>query len=89
MMRATKNPHSNTPGASEPSKALTIRQRAYLKGLAAGRSKYRAALDAGYSESVARTAKAHIEKENVQDALKRLMRRAVPAEELVRRIAGG
>src|SRR5581483_8014424 len=45
---------------------LNTRQRTYVKGLADGKTKKDAALDAGYSESSAKCATAIIERPNVR-----------------------
>lgn len=54
---------------------ITIRQRKYLKGLALGKTKKAAALDAGYSKTTANSPKSQIEdhvgKCVVSDALKK------------------
>jgi hypothetical protein len=47
------------------------------------------ALDAGYAESVARTAKEHIETPDVQKAFAALIQSVIPAEKIVARIAEG
>lgn len=69
--------------------ALTARKRAYVAGLAQGKTKRQAALDAGYTESVARTAKAHIETEDVKQAFAELIQRIIPSEKIAARIAEG
>jgi hypothetical protein len=68
---------------------LSLRHRLYLEGRSAGKSKFQSALDAGYAESVARTAKEHIETPDVQKAFAALIQAVIPAEKIVARIAEG
>ena len=74
---------------SDPLDSLTPRKRKYVSGLAKGKTKKRAALDAGYSESVAESAKSHIETEDVRKAFSALLRKNIPAEKIIQRIAEG
>jgi hypothetical protein len=68
---------------------LTLRKRLYLDGLAQGKTKQQSALDAGYAESTAKTAKAHIETADVQGAFAELIQAVIPSEKIVARIAEG
>lgn len=67
---------------------MSVRKRLYVKGLVAGKSKRQAALDAGYSPSVADRA-VQIETKDVKAAFSRLIRKRIPAHHLARRIAEG
>ena len=71
-------------GVREPSE----KQRKFAEGVAAGKSDKRAALDAGYSFSVAENAKAKIwSQPEVYEYFKLLMRKAAPPQRLVNRIS--
>lgn len=66
----------------------TQRQTSFVEGLAGGKSARRAALDAGYAESTAAHADRDIlpaAERNFQD----IVRRHLPAEKVVERIAAG
>lgn len=70
----------NVGNGQEP----TPRQRAYVAGVLAGKSKRRAALDAGYTESSARNPRANIEsKPGVQRLFTNLMEKAGVSDELL------
>ena len=79
----------SAPKAADPLERLKARKRMYLEGLAEGKTKVQAALDAGYSESVARTAKQNIETEDVREAFAELIRSSIPAEKIAARIIDG
>lgn len=68
---------------------LSLRHRIYLEKRAEGKTKFQSALDAGYAESVARTAKQHIETPDVQKAFAALIQAVIPAEKIVARIVEG
>jgi phage terminase small subunit len=70
-------------------KPISKRKRKYIQGLADGKSKFDAAIDAGYSESTALSAKAHIETPDVRTAFSELIRERIPARKIVNRIAEG
>jgi hypothetical protein len=65
------------------------RKLKYACGLAEGKTKKQAALDAGYSLSVAKTAKAHIETRDVLEALQRKIRERIPIDRIVERLSEG
>ena len=69
--------------------ALSPRKQKYLAGRLVGKSKYAAARDAGYSKSVAKSAKAKIEIDDVTQALQSVLRDLVPIQHLARRLAEG
>lgn len=73
----------------DPLAQLSLRKRIYVEGLSQGKTKMQAALDAGYAESVAKTAKQHIETDDVREAFAQLIRATIPAEKIVGRIAEG
>lgn len=73
---------------SDPLQNLSLRKRLYVKGLAQGKTKRQAALDAGYSPSVADRA-IQLETKDVKDAFSRLIRKRVPAHHIAQRIAEG
>jgi phage terminase small subunit len=70
-------------------KPLSKRKRKYVKGVVQGKTKKQAALDAGYSESVALKAAEKIETPNVHAAFQKLIREAIPEKKLVQRLAEG
>lgn len=75
--------------AANSLETLSVRKQLYLKSLAEGNTKKQAAEDAGYAESTARAAKAHIETEDVKAAFAELIRAVVPSEKIAARIAEG
>lgn len=68
---------------------LPPQKRKYVKGLAAGKTKTDAALDAGYALSTAKNAKSHIETPNVREAFAALIRQRIPAEKIAQRMEEG
>jgi len=70
-------------------KPLSQRKRKYIKGVAAGKTKRQAAIDAGYSEATAENAKAVIETPDVRAEFQRLIREAIPSGKIVQRLAEG
>ena len=70
-------------------KPISPMKRKYLNGLVAGKSKRQAAIAAGYSESTASSAKAHIETPDVREEFAEIMRRKCPAEKIALRVAEG
>lgn len=95
MPRGGKRPGSGRKATAkkaekpDPLEALSARKRIYLQSLVNGKTKRQAALDAGYAESVAKTAKEHIETPDVQKAFAALIQSVIPAEKIVARIAEG
>ena len=72
------------PAAAAPSSELSIRQRKYVAGVLAGKTKAEAARQAGYSASVALHAKEKIESsKKVAQLLDDYMRKAGVTEELL------
>lgn len=59
---------------------LNRRQRLYVEGVAAGKSRRRAALDAGYSLSSANNPAHNIERGRVREVFAELIRSTVPPE---------
>ena len=74
---------------SELLDALEIRERKYIEGRLAGLSKMQAALDAGYTESMAAKAGDKIESKDVRRAFQELARAAVPTEKIMERLREG
>src|SRR6267143_6520511 len=70
-------------------KPLSKRKQKYIEGVADGKSKFEAAIAAGYSESTALSAKAHIETPDVRAAFSKLIRERIPARRIVARISEG
>jgi phage terminase small subunit len=70
-------------------KPISPQKRKYLNARAKGMSKKDAALAAGYSETVALSAKAHIETPDVRAAFAEIMREKAPARKIAQRIAEG
>ena len=68
---------------------LKPRERKYLKARVGGKSKRAAALEAGYSVSMANAAGAKIEAGNVRDAFRALVRQEIPARHIVSRLKEG
>ena len=62
---------------------------AYVRGRLEGKSKKQAALDAGFSETMANHAADKIETRDVREAFARLVREMVPPEQIARIIAEG
>jgi hypothetical protein len=69
--------------------ALDMRERKYIEGRLSGLSKMQAALDAGYTESMAAKAGDKIENKDVRRAFQELAREAVPTEKIMQRLAEG
>lgn len=69
--------------------ALEIRERKYIEGRLSGKSKMQAALDAGYTESMAANATVKIESRDVRRAFQDLAREAIPAEKIMERLREG
>jgi len=69
--------------------ALDIRERKYIEGRLSGLSKMQAALDAGYTESMAAKAGDKIENSDVRRAFRELARAAVPADLIMERLREG
>jgi phage terminase small subunit len=74
---------------ADPLKNLGIKKRKYAEGVSKGKTRKQAALDAGYSASVAKNAKAKIESEAYQEAFAALIRKTIPAEKIAQRIQEG
>lgn len=69
---------------------LEPRKRKYVQGRVAGKSKFRAAIDAGFSPNTAISAGVKIEsKPDVQAAFRELMRASIPERVLVLKMAEG
>ena len=82
-----------TKTAKRPKKAkrkdLDLRQRKYVAGRLAGKSKKDSALEAGYSASMAKNAAARIESPDVRRTFQELTQRAVPMEKILKRLQEG
>ena len=63
---------------------LPPRKLAYVQGRLDGKSKKQAALDAGFSETMANHAADKIETRDVREAFARLVREMVPPEQLAK-----
>ena len=72
-----------------PELNLNRKQRLYVQGVAAGKSRRRAALDAGYSLSSANNPGHNIERGQVREVFAELIRAAVPPERVVQLIREG
>ena len=68
---------------------LSPRKAAYVRGRLDGKSKKQAALDAGYSETMAEHASDKIETKDVREAFAVLIRAIIPPEKIVQAIAEG
>ncbi|HET7208423.1 MAG TPA: hypothetical protein VFI95_17735 [Terriglobales bacterium] len=68
---------------------LNHKQRLYVEGVAAGKSRRRAALEAGYSLSSANNPSHNIERGRVREVFAQLIRSTVPPELIVQRIREG
>jgi len=84
-----KSPKSNSQKKSEILDCLDIRERKYIEGRLAGKSKKAAGLEAGFSESMASSAVAKIESKDVRRAFQELARAAVPAAKIALRLQEG
>ena len=69
-------------------KPLSKRKQKYIAGVADGKTKMQAALDAGYSDSMAHST-AQIETPDVRAAFAELVRERIPARKIVDRINAG
>lgn len=69
---------------SEDRFQLNDREQRYIENRMAGHNKTRAALNAGYSEPMAKKAGLKIEKAHVRDALQTLIRKHCPPDKLAR-----
>jgi hypothetical protein len=74
---------------SEILDALDIRERLYVIARLGGKTKKEAALEAGYSESMAENALAKIESKEVRLAFQHMARQAVPVEKILVRLSEG
>jgi hypothetical protein len=85
--------HSTSPTAECKSalqlEKLPPRKLAYIQGRLDGKSKKRAALDAGFSPNMAKHAADKIETKDVRAAFARLIRETVPPELIAKAIADG
>lgn len=68
---------------------LNQRQRMYVSGIAAGRTKKEAAIAAGCSESSANNAAAIIERAAVKKAFQGLIQQTIPVKKIIERLAEG
>lgn len=68
---------------------LTKKKQKYIEGLADGKTKMQAALDAGYTDSMARSATGNIETPDVRAAFAKLIQERIPGRKIVDRIAEG
>ena len=89
MGEEEKNPQAETQAKSELLDTLEIRERKYIEGRLSGKSKMQAALDAGYTESMAAKAGDKIENKDVRRAFQDLAREAIPAEKIMERLREG
>lgn len=55
---------------------ITVKQRRYIKGVVEGKSKYQAAIDAGYSPNTAKVPSLNIEKLSVKEELNKALERS-------------
>jgi hypothetical protein len=69
--------------------SLPPKKQKYVEGLTEGKTKVQAALDAGYSDAMARSASHSIETPDVRVAFAELMRKHIPPEKIAQRIAEG
>jgi hypothetical protein len=68
---------------------LDPRRRKYVAGRLEGKGRVQAALDAGFTPSMAEKAATKIENKDVRRAFMELARQAVPTEKLMQRLAEG
>lgn len=73
----------------DPLAALTPKKRHYVENRVQGKSKKAAALEAGYSLTMANNAGTKIETPEVQEAFSELIRKRIPAEKIIQRIEEG
>ena len=66
-----------------------MRQAKYVQGVMEGKTKYQAALDAGYSESSARSPRTNIEKGKIRAFFQEVIREAVPLEDFKEKVREG
>ena len=72
-------------------RGLSVKHRLYIRGVVlGGKTKMQAALDAGYSDSTARTASSHIEMTlDVREAFEKIMQDKIHMEEIADKIKQG
>ncbi|MGB7496675.1 MAG: hypothetical protein WBW05_19925 [Candidatus Acidiferrum sp.] len=75
--------------AAESFSLLPPQKQKYVEGLAEGKTKVQAALDAGYSPAMARSATSNIETPDVRAAFAAIMRKHVSPEKIAQRIVEG
>lgn len=89
MFKADESEFKLSRRTIEKIEALPRRKQAYIAGRLQGKSKYAAAIDAGYSKSTAASVKALIETVDVEDALESVLRDVIPIKHLAQRLAEG
>ena len=68
---------------------LNRRQRMYVSGIAAGKTKKQAAIAAGYSAAMAKNAAAIIERAGVKKAFEEIIQQTIPLEKIIELLAEG
>ena len=74
---------------SDFARPLSLRQTVYVQGVLAGKTKKRAALDAGYALSTAENAAAKIETPHVREVLQDTIWQLIPPELIAQRLREG
>jgi len=93
VAKSTLQRHKQHVGAvrkcAKALESLSPRKQAYIQGRLDGKSKRQAALDAGFTQSMANHAATKIETRDVRAAFAALIRETVPPERIARAIADG
>ncbi len=84
--RRPRSPHRK---ASDAWAKLNLRQRRYIEGLAAGKTKLLAALNAGYSRASAENAARIIEGPDVRRAFQAILQQEIGMEQIALRLREG
>jgi hypothetical protein len=92
MPRGGKRTGSGRKAAAkkpDPLEKLDVRRRRYAEERSKGNNKFLSGVEAGFSENMAKNAKANIETKDFQAAFAELIRAVIPSEKIVTRIAEG
>jgi phage terminase small subunit len=89
MAKTNSNRKKTTRSTPKAGDSLPPKKRKYVQGRLKGKSKFRAATDAGYSANTAKNASRDIETEDVNRELRTLLVKAVPLSRIVKIIDEG
>lgn len=89
LTKSNATPRKTLEHKRPPKRSLTLKQAKYITGLSEGKSRRKAALDAGYSQACADNARYAIEGSTVREELGKIMHRYVDPHKIGQRIAEG